>query len=88
VSNYLPAHQHTAACGHTPPPAPVPTCTHSHQPPAVKSDAGKWLAIGIGGSFLAIALAVSMVAFAIGATALTVCVLVLYGIWKDVRKGS
>ncbi|WP_432069298.1 hypothetical protein [Streptomyces sp. AA1529] len=75
MNEYLPAHQHTGACGHTPP-APAPTCTHAHHP-APHSDAGKWLSIGVGGSLLVITLAIGMVAFALGAVALTVCLLVL-----------
>lgn len=60
---------------------PAP-CQH-HQAPAVGGSAGKWVAIGIGGSFLAVSLAVSMVAFAIGTVALTVCVVVLRSVWAD-----
>ncbi|MFE9391208.1 hypothetical protein [Streptomyces sp. NPDC006784] len=54
-----------------------------HQQVQQQGAAGKWVAIGIGGSFLAVALAVSMVAFAIGAVALTVCVVVLRSVWSD-----
>ncbi|MFE9385841.1 hypothetical protein ACFYMO_21860 [Streptomyces sp. NPDC007025] len=66
---------------------PAP-CRH-HQAPAGQGAAGKWVAIGIGGSFLAVSLAVSMVAFAIGAVALTVCLVVLRSVWTDFthRKG-
>lgn len=86
MSDYLPAHQHTAVCGHTQAPQP-PACTHPHYPAASNNGAGKWLAIGIGGSFLAVALSVSMVAFAIGAVALTICVVILRSVWADFRKG-
>ena len=54
--------------------------------PAVSGSAGKWIGIGVGGAFLAVALAVSMVAFAIGASAAAVCLLVLRSVWADVRK--
>jgi len=83
MSNYLPTHQHTAACGHYNAPSQPPACTHPHYPQPASHGAGKWLAIGIGGSFLAVALSVSMVAFAIGAVALTICVVILRSVWND-----
>ncbi|MEW2220019.1 hypothetical protein AB0939_12045 [Streptomyces sp. NPDC006990] len=65
---------------------PAPCQHHQAQQ---QGAAGKWVAIGIGGSFLAVSLAVSMVAFAIGAVALTVCLVVLRSVWTDFadRKG-
>jgi hypothetical protein len=62
--------------------AQAPACQHS-APANVPSSAGKWIAVGVGGSFLAVALAVSMVAFAIGAVSLTVCVVVLRSVWRQ-----
>ncbi|MGP3977235.1 hypothetical protein ACTWQF_25130 [Streptomyces sp. 8N114] len=60
---------------------PAP-CQH-HQAPAPQGAAGKWVAIVTAGAFLAVSLAVSMVAFAIGAVALTVCVVVLRSVFSD-----
>ncbi|WP_432064145.1 hypothetical protein [Streptomyces sp. C10-9-1] len=60
------------------PSAPVPV--------APAGGAGKWLAIGVGGSVFLLTVAVSAVAVAIAAVALTVCVLVLRGVWADVQK--
>lgn len=48
---------------------------------------GKWLAIGIGGSFLAVSLAISAVAVAVSAVALTACLLVLRSLLRDYQKG-
>lgn len=63
-----------------------PTCQH---PPAVRSSgsAAKWVGIGVGGSALLLAVAVSAVAVAISAVALTVCLLVLRAVWADIQKG-
>ncbi|MFJ6438165.1 hypothetical protein [Streptomyces sp. NPDC091416] len=63
----------------------APGCQH---PPAGRDAGGvaKWLAIGVGGSVLLLAVAVSAVAVAISAVALTVCVLVLRSVWQDVRR--
>ncbi|WP_328920662.1 hypothetical protein OG911_28070 [Streptomyces sp. NBC_00208] len=63
-----------------PPPAPV-----------VRSSGGgamKWLAIGMGGSALLLAVAVSAIAVAISAVALTICILILRSVWQDIRKGN
>lgn len=56
--------------------------------PVIRSSggAGKWLAIGVGGSALLLAVAVSAIAVAISAVALTVCLLVLRSVWQDVRR--
>lgn len=83
-----PEHRHDGRCTCYRP-APPPVCHHDHtQPPLPQSgSAAKWLAAGVGGSFLALALALSFIAVAIGAVALTVCVVVLRGVWADVSKG-
>ena len=60
------------------PPAPVAQQSGS---------AAKWIAIGMGGSALLLAVAVSAIAVAISAVALTVCLLVLKSVWQDLRKG-
>ncbi|MEU2251151.1 hypothetical protein [Streptomyces sp. NPDC019224] len=63
----------------------APACQH---PPAGRDSGSvaKWLAIGVGGSALLLAVAVSAIAVAISAVALTVCVLVLRSVWQDVRR--
>ncbi|MGW7518722.1 hypothetical protein ACWGJ2_24355 [Streptomyces sp. NPDC054796] len=83
----VPAHRHEAGCGCYDRPQP-PACTQPHYPPAPQNGGGavKWIGIGVGGSFLAVALSVSMVAFAIGAVSLTVCVVVLRSVWADFTK--
>ncbi|MFF7200502.1 hypothetical protein [Streptomyces sp. NPDC008141] len=59
-----------------------------HQAPAPRSpNTGKWVALGVGAPFLAVTLAISVMAFAISAVALTICVLVLRSLWTDYRKG-
>lgn len=60
-----------------------------HQPVQQASGgAGKWLAIGIGGSFLAVSLAISAIAVAISAVSVAILALVLRGIWRDLQKGQ
>ncbi|MFF1934325.1 hypothetical protein [Streptomyces sp. NPDC058228] len=54
---------------------------------ASSGSAMKWLAIGMGGSALLLAVAVSAVAVAISAVALTICVLILRSVWQDISKG-
>ncbi|MFG2330182.1 hypothetical protein ACGFMM_11210 [Streptomyces sp. NPDC048604] len=61
----------------TPPPAPAPL----QQP-----NTGKWIALGVAAPFLAVTLAISLVAFAITAVCLTICALVLKGMWTDLQK--
>lgn len=62
------------------------------QPPAPSAtvrpagSAAKWVGIGVGGSALLLAVAVSAIAVAISAVALTVCLLVLRSVWQDVRR--
>lgn len=63
------------------------TCQHAPAPVQQQSSA-KWVALAIGGPFLAITLAMSVMAFAISAVALTICVLVLRGMWTDMQKGK
>lgn len=48
--------------------------------------AGKWLAIGVGGSMLMITVAFAAVALAIAAACTALVALVVYGIYKDIRK--
>ena len=69
--------------------AQPPACTHNHAPaPQAGGGAMKWLAIGVGGSALLLAVAVSAIAVAISAVALTVCLLVLRSVWQDMRKSD
>jgi len=49
--------------------------------------AGKWLAIGIGGSMLMVTVAFAAVALAIAAACTALVALVVYGIWRDIRGG-
>jgi hypothetical protein len=65
--------------------AQPPACIHPHHPPA-PNNTGKWIAIGLGGAVLGGVLAVSMVAFAIGATCSTVCVVILRSVWRDFQN--
>ncbi|MFI5803015.1 hypothetical protein [Streptomyces sp. NPDC051561] len=64
-----------------------PTCQHQAPAPKSSGSAGKWLAVGVGGSVFMVALALSAVAVAISAVALTVCLLVLRSVWQDIQKG-
>ncbi|MEU2162420.1 hypothetical protein [Streptomyces sp. NPDC019208] len=47
-----------------------------------------WVGIGVGASVFLVTVAVSAVAVAISAVALTICTLVLRGMWADYRKGK
>jgi len=63
--------------------------TCQHPPAPVQSpNTGKWVAIGVAGPFLAVTLAISVMAFAISVVALTICVLVLRGLWVDMQKSQ
>lgn len=62
------------------PPAPVVV-----QPSSTET-AGKWLAIGVGGSMLMITVAFAAVALAIAAASVALVALVVYGIYRDIRK--
>ena len=77
VMAVLQAQQLTQHQGCQHPPAPV------QQP-----NTGKWIAVGVAAPFLAVTLAISVMAFAISAVALTICVLVLRGMWTDAQKGK
>ncbi|MFE5629940.1 hypothetical protein [Streptomyces sp. NPDC056543] len=60
-----------------------------HPPaPAPQQNTGKWIAVGVAAPFLAVTLAISVMAFAIAVVALTICVLVLRGLWADYQKGG
>ena len=56
--------------------------------PVQAGQMGKWIGIGIGGSMMLATLAVSMVAFAIGAISVTICALILRHIWQDIQRGK
>ena len=56
--------------------------------PQQQQSTGKWIALGVAAPFLAVTLAISVMAFAISAVALTICVLVLRGLWADFQKGK
>lgn len=60
-------------------------CQHAPHPTV---HPGRWLALGVGGSFLAVSLAVSVVAVAVSAVALVVALLILRSVWQGVRKGA
>jgi hypothetical protein len=47
------------------------------------SQAGKWLAAGVGGSVLLLTVAVSAVAVAVAAVSVAICSLVVWRIYKD-----
>ncbi|MEU3099386.1 hypothetical protein ABZ690_32875 [Streptomyces sp. NPDC006967] len=66
-------------------PQQLPACQHHHGPrqsPAV----GKWVAVGVAGSVGAISLALSAIAVAVGAVAVTCCLLVLRSMWREASK--
>ncbi|MBY8877520.1 hypothetical protein [Actinacidiphila acidipaludis] len=48
--------------------------------------AGKWLAIAVGGSMLMVTVAFAAVALAIAAAAVALVALVVYGIYRDIRR--
>ncbi len=64
-----------------PPPAPVVLPQQSGT-----GTAGKWLAIGVGGSMLMITVSFAAVALAIAAACTALVALVVYGIYRDIRK--
>ncbi len=65
----------------------LPACQHHHAAvPTPPSNAGKWVAAGVGGSVFLVAFALSAVAVAISAVSLTVCLLILRGVWTDLRR--
>ena len=63
-------------------PAPLPAAPQRSSVDA----AGKWLAIGIGGSMLMVTVAFAAVALAIAAACIALVALVVYGIYRDIRK--
>lgn len=59
--------------------------------PAVQQrsgEAGKWIGIGVGASVFMLTVALAAVAIAIAAVSLALVALVVYGIYRDIRKGS
>ncbi|WP_327290116.1 hypothetical protein [Streptomyces sp. NBC_01198] len=64
-------------------PAPPPVVV---QQQSGAGTAGKWLAIGIGGSMLMVTVAFAAVALAIASACVALVVLVVYGIYRDIRK--
>ncbi|MYS19722.1 hypothetical protein GA0115240_112312 [Streptomyces sp. DvalAA-14] len=48
--------------------------------------AGKWLAIGVGGSMLMVTVAFAAVALAIASACIALVAVVVYGIYRDIRK--
>jgi hypothetical protein len=61
-------------------------CQHQH--PAPKTfETKKWVVIGGTVCVCSIAFALASIAIAIGGVALTICVLVLRGMYEDYRKG-
>ncbi|GGR37852.1 hypothetical protein GCM10010497_45910 [Streptomyces cinereoruber] len=54
--------------------------------PVQQQSPAKWVAVGVAAPFLAVSLAVGFVAVAVSAVAVTICVLVLRGLWIDMQK--
>lgn len=48
--------------------------------------AGKWIGISVGASVFLMTLAVCAVAVAVAAVAIALVAIVIYGIWRDIRK--
>jgi hypothetical protein len=67
------------------PTTPPPPVVVSQQSSA--GTAGKWLAIGVGGSMLMITVAFAAVALAIASACVALVALVVYGIYRDIRGG-
>jgi hypothetical protein len=63
-------------------PAPPPVVA----PQSSAGTAGKWLAIGVGGSMLMVTVAFAAVALAIASACVALVALVVYGIYRDIRK--
>jgi VIT1/CCC1 family predicted Fe2+/Mn2+ transporter len=53
-----------------------------------QSSAGKWIGIAVGGSVFMVAFAFAAVALAIAMLCVALVALIVYGIYKDIRKGS
>jgi len=67
-------------------PPPTPAVAPQHSSTDAAGTAGKWLAIGIGGSMLMITVAFAAVALAIAAACIALVALVVYGIYRDIRS--
>ncbi|MFI8303698.1 hypothetical protein ACIF80_09635 [Streptomyces sp. NPDC085927] len=63
-----------------------PACQHQASQPG--PSVGKWVAVGVAGSVACISLALSAIAVAIGAVAVTCCLLVLRSMWREFQKGK
>jgi hypothetical protein len=50
--------------------------------------AGKWMAIAVGGSMLMVTVAFAAVALAIASACVALVALVVYGIYRDIRRGG
>jgi hypothetical protein len=50
--------------------------------------AGKWMAIAVGGSMLMVTVAFAAVALALAAACTALVALVVYGIYRDIRRGG
>lgn len=68
--------------------------THAQQAPvppapvlAPSGGAAKWIGIGIGGSIFLLTVALSAMAVAISAIAVTGCLIVLRSMWRDYQNG-
>jgi len=60
-----------------------------HPPaPAQSPNTGKWIALGVCAPFLAVSLAISVMAAGITAVCLTACLLVLRSMWRDFERGK
>ncbi|MET7776304.1 hypothetical protein ABZU94_10495 [Streptomyces mirabilis] len=59
-----------------------------HQPPAPRRDFnyGKWLAIGGVACAIAVCVALAAVAIAVAVACATVCLLIVWSVWRDVRR--
>lgn len=59
-----------------------------HETPAKSQDFnyGKWLAIGGVASAIAVSLALAAVAIAVAIACATVCLLIVWSVWRDVKK--
>jgi Na+/proline symporter len=62
------------------PPAPAPV------PQQPTNDVGKWVAIAAGGSVFMVAFAFAAVALAIASLCIALVALIVYGIYRDIRK--
>ncbi|MFF2094840.1 hypothetical protein [Streptomyces sp. NPDC058202] len=59
-----------------------------HETPAKSRDFnyGKWLAIGGVASAIAVCVALAAVAIAVAIACVTVCLLIVWSVWRDVKK--